>query len=388
MSDADELGFYAGLPTLDRFDRLADPASYAAVPEDWVLGLADIVQSTAAIAAGRYKEVNTAAAAVIAAVSNALPERQIPFVFGGDGASFALAGADAAVGREALARTAAWISANFGLTMRVALVPVSEIRRHGHDVRIARFSASPDVAYAMFSGGGLAFAEARMKAGDYAVPPAPDGVGPDLDGLSCRFAEMPSQHGTILSIIVVPMANRRAAFEAAIGEVLALAAREHGEGRPVPEGGPPLAWTLKGFLVESRTSAARTGRHLSLSALRVGVKQIFSYLALSLGREVGRFSPRRYRREIASNSDFRKFDDALRMTLDCMPETAERIEAALQRAEAAGDVAYGLHRQEAALMTCFVPSPSRADHVHFVDGAAGGYAMAAQAMKGTARTAG
>ena len=126
MSDADELGFYAGLPTLDRFDRLADPASYAAVPEDWVLGLADIVQSTAAIAAGRYKEVNTAAAAVIAAVSNALPERQIPFVFGGDGASFALAGADAAVGREALARTAAWISANFGLTMRVALVPVSE----------------------------------------------------------------------------------------------------------------------------------------------------------------------------------------------------------------------------------------------------------------------
>ena len=31
-------------------------------------------------------------------------------------------------------------------------------------------------------------------------------------------------------------------------------------------------------------------------------------------------------------------------------------------------------------MTCFVPSPSRSDHIHFVDGAMGGYAMAAQAM--------
>ena len=28
-------------------------------------------------------------------------------------------------------------------------------------------------------------------------------------------------------------------------------------------------------------------------------------------------------------------------------------------------------------MTCFVPSPTRSDHVHFVDGAAGGYAAAA-----------
>jgi hypothetical protein len=33
------------------------------------------------------------------------------------------------------------------------------------------------------------------------------------------------------------------------------------------------------------------------------------------------------------------------------------------------------------MMTCFTPSPTRADHVHFVDGASGGYALAALAMK-------
>ena len=55
-----------------------------------MLGLSDIVRSTAAIAAGRYKAVNTAAAAVIAAVANALGDEDFPFVFGGDGASIAL----------------------------------------------------------------------------------------------------------------------------------------------------------------------------------------------------------------------------------------------------------------------------------------------------------
>jgi hypothetical protein len=32
-------------------------------------------------------------------------------------------------------------------------------------------------------------------------------------------------------------------------------------------------------------------------------------------------------------------------------------------------------------MTCIVPSPLQRDHVHFVDGASGGYAMAASQLK-------
>ena len=33
------------------------------------------------------------------------------------------------------------------------------------------------------------------------------------------------------------------------------------------------------------------------------------------------------------------------------------------------------------MMTCFTPSPTRSDHVHFIDGAQGGYAAAAAALK-------
>ena len=89
--------FYATIPVFRRFTRLMDPALYEPLPDDWSVGVADIVESTKAIAQARYKAVNMAGASVIAAVTNALGGREFPFVFGGDGASFAVAPDDVAV---------------------------------------------------------------------------------------------------------------------------------------------------------------------------------------------------------------------------------------------------------------------------------------------------
>src|ERR1700692_4929656 len=133
MSERSET-FYAGVPVFRRFRSLMDPAMYSALPGDWAVGLADVVQSTKAIAEKRYKAVNMAGAAVIASVTNALEKREFPFVFGGDGAHFAVAPGDAEPAREALAATAAWADGELGLSLRVALVPVAQIRAQGRDV--------------------------------------------------------------------------------------------------------------------------------------------------------------------------------------------------------------------------------------------------------------
>ena len=114
-----------------------------------------------------------AGAAVIAALTNALGGREFPFVFGGDGASFAVSPGDAAAAREALAATAAWADGELGLTLRVALIPLAAIRRQGLDVRVARYGPSENLSYAMFAGGGLAWADAAVKRGEFAVTPAP-----------------------------------------------------------------------------------------------------------------------------------------------------------------------------------------------------------------------
>src|SRR5271168_5422730 len=97
----DNDSFYAAVPIRRGFRGLMDSARYTPLPEDWTVGIADVVQSTKAIAEKRYKAVNMAGAAVIASVTNALGAREFPFVFGGDGASFAVSPRDVATAREA-----------------------------------------------------------------------------------------------------------------------------------------------------------------------------------------------------------------------------------------------------------------------------------------------
>jgi Protein of unknown function (DUF3095) len=374
--------FYGRIPVFRGFSSLMDPALYSALPDDWSIGVADIVESTKAIAEARYKAVNMAGASVIAAVANALEGREFPFVFGGDGASFAVSPDDLARTREALAATAIWVEESLNLIMRVALVPVAAVRAQGFDVRVARFGPSPNLSYAMFSGGGLGWAETAMKRGEFAVPAAAPGTQPDLTGLSCRFEEIPSVRGLILSVLVVPARGADPlAFRKLIEDVIALVERSPDAGRPVPPGGPPLRWPPAGADFEAR--AARGGSLLKRRAA-VLTFTLFAYLIMRFGISVGGFVPKTYVRQVVENSDFRKYDDGLRMILDCTPELESALTQRLAAAASAGIARYGLHRQDAAMMTCFTPSALRSDHVHFIDGARGGYASAATALKATA----
>jgi hypothetical protein len=379
--EVSDRGFYAEILTFDSFARLTDETVYTPLPEGWVIGLSDIVRSTEAIAGGHYKAVNTAAAAVIAAVANLLHDTDFPFVFGGDGASFALPPSCATLGNEALASVSAWSRDELDLEMRVALVPVDLIRAQGHDVRVARFAPSPDVSYAMFTGGGLAYAEQAMKSGAFRIAPAPSGTRPDLTGLSCRFAEIGTERGVILSLIVVPLAGvDRARFSRLIEDVLQLAEGGAEAGRPVPDKGPAVRWPPDGFDLEAKAARKPGGSRIGARAALM-VRTLLAHLLFRTGLSVGSFDPKRYRRQLVENTDFRKFDDGLRMTLDCTPELASRLEALLAEAELAGIARSGTYRQQAALMTCFVPSATRSDHVHFIDGAQGGYAAAARMVK-------
>jgi hypothetical protein len=374
--------FYGGIPVFRGFASLMEPSLYSPLPDDWSIGVADIVESTKAIAQARYKAVNMAGAAVIAAVTNALEGREFPFVFGGDGASFAVSPDDLGRAREALAATATWVKEDLDLVMRVALVPVTAVRAQSFDVRVARFGPSANLSYAMFSGGGLGFAEAAMKRGDFAVPAAPSGTQPDLTGLSCRFEEIPSARGLILSVLVVPARGADpAAFRKVIEDIIVLVERSPDAGRPVPPGGPPLKWPPAGVDYEAR---AQRGGPLFKRRAGVLTHTLFAYLIMRFGISVGGFVPKTYVQQVVENSDFRKYDDGLRMILDCTPDLERALTQRLAEAAASGIVRYGLHRQDAAMMTCFTPSALRSDHVHFIDGARGGYASAATALKATA----
>lgn len=380
MMETDSASFFDTLPRFTAFEGVADTANYAALPADWALATADIVDSTGAIADGRYKAVNMAGASVISAILNALDEQQLPFVFGGDGALVAVPPAGISKARAALAAVRIWVAEELRLDMRTALVPVADINAAGREVRVARYEVSPGVSYAMFSGGGASWAEERMKDGQFLIPPAEAGARPDLTGLSCRWNPIRARHGDIVSIITVPTPQADdAAFRALISDILAIAAGEERDGHPVGPDGPELGLSREGLDTEAKAAAPKGGR------LRAKVNILVQYLLTTtlfrLGVSLGGFSARRYKQDVARNTDFRKFDDGLKMTLDVDKARMARIEARLRAAEADGICRYGLHRQDAALMTCIVPTPLSRDHMHFIDGAAGGYAMAARQLK-------
>lgn len=377
----DSNSFYANVPVFTDFGAVVEQASYARLPDDWTIGVSDIVQSTKAISEGRHRAVNIAGAAVIAAIKNALDGRDFPSVFGGDGATFAVPPRDLAAARAALAATATWVRNEIGLAMRVALVPVAAIRAHGFDVCVARFAPSPNVSYAMFSGGGLRWADAAMKRGEFAVVPGPPDIRPNLAGLSCRFAEIPATRGLVLSLLAVPAVGASPeAFRMVIEEIIALVEHSPGGATPLPVAGPTLRWPPAGAGLEAH-AIRRPGVPFFVQKGVVLAWNFIYFIIMRYGIRVGNFVPAVYLRQVIENADYRKFDDGLRMVIDCAPGLADAIEARLVMAAEAGALCYGLHRQDAALMTCFAPSPVEPDHVHFIDGAGGGYSSAAVALK-------
>jgi len=370
--------WFERVPRLSHFAQAADPTAYAPVPDDWYIGVSDVVDSSSAIDAGRYRAVNLAGAGTISAVANALDGALELFAFGGDGARFAVSAADAPTAADALSCVARWVQRDLNLDLRVGMTSVANAREAGLDVRVAFWQASENVRYAMFSGGGMEWAEGQLKNGAISLPLAAENDQPDLTGLSCQWGPIQSRQGKIVSLIV-----KRApgASEARFREVVSEVVTALGEAafiNPVPASGPAVRWPASGIRLQSRV--AQKGRPTWLRHLQVLLNTGLIWLVFKLGLNVGSFNADRYRREIAANTDYRKFDDALMMTVDCSPEVAERLRALLDAAAGEDVVRYGLHLQDEAIMTCVVPSVLSSDHMHFVDGAGGGYAFAAQQL--------
>ncbi len=378
MNDQGGSQFYHTVPVLDDFADVVNSGRYVALPNDWMVGLSDIVSSTAAIAAGRYKTVNMVGASVISAAMNAFGHRNFPFVFGGDGASLAIGPNQQDALHDAMARVQSWALDETGLELRCSIIPVSEIQKAGYELRVAKFQAAPSVTYAMFSGGGLTWADKQLKAGAFSVPPAGSGSRPDLSGLSCRWTPINPVNGLILSILALP-SQSGPEFTELVWDVLNILHELDRDGHPVPVNAHELVWPPATLDLEAR--ATRGDKSRMRRKLELLAHSLFQWALDKTGKRIGRYDPWEYRRELSRNSDFRKYDDGLRLTVDCSPELADRIEQRLRQGLVDGVGHYGIHRQDSALVTCLVPSAVHDDHMHFIDGGDGGYTQAAKMLK-------
>ena len=88
---ADE-GLYASLADAATFVDAVDVEQHTRAPGSMLLVQTRVLGVPAAIEAGRYRDVNALGVATIAAVTNAMPEVELPFLFEGDGATLLVPG--------------------------------------------------------------------------------------------------------------------------------------------------------------------------------------------------------------------------------------------------------------------------------------------------------
>ena len=380
--------FLQSIPVVDTLAESLLPGKHVELPENWLVAVSDIVTSTDAIERGQYKEVNGVAAAVIASVRNAVKPLEVPFAFGGDGASLCVPEDCRGPVAQSLRAARAMALQQFGLELRIGLIPYRRICEIGSRIFLSSLRISDNVHQAIFFGGGLDKAESLLKK-DYAdKTPLPyeseRPVEADFSGIECRWESLPSPHGETVSCLFKSLLNDEAHTTQAYTRIFQILQDIYGDEQTMhPFNNASLQLTLDNRLLNTETGVRSYGKG------KGGYRRYRWWLKLQI--LVGKLIMKRgwhfnnadwshYRRDLIANSDYRKLDDVLRMVISSTPEQRMQLEKRLETAFAPEELAFGLHVSDAAQVTCLIDS-YEGEHFHFIDGQGGGYAAAAKGMK-------
>ena len=382
------VNFYHDLPALASFAEAIETDRHVAVPPDWWIVVADVTGSTQAIESGAYKKVNTVGAACIAAVVNVDRSIDIPFVFGGDGATFVVPDTLRERVIPALREAQRLSRQSFDLVLRVGMVQVSTLVAKGLTPRLAKVRLSPNVTQPTFSGRAWDEAERMVKDPRAAnVLRVEERDGPcegSFEGFECRWQGVPSFNGHKLALLVAATSDDASVNLATYRRLSDRIAKTYGDissYHPLRAGQMRLSFSPSELAHEWRVRSSRLGL---AGRVKYFVRMILLNLAgvylFARGMDTSTVRWSRYVDDMVENSDFRKFDGMLRMVMDGSEAQFEDLRSYLEGQRREGRLVYGMHKSREALVTCIVFAYN-GNHVHFVDGSDGGYAMAARDLK-------
>ena len=369
------IDFYKNIEPMSDMYNLIRSDKFVPVPEDWDVIVTDIYKSTQAIEQGRYKDVNFIAASTIIAILNALPDVDIPFVFGGDGATLLIPNSFRGKISEVLVDICDIVQKRFELKLRAGLVPIKTLYEKNAEVKIAKHSISENYEQAIFKGGGLSVAEDLVKNGNGEFEinvPLNEGCA-DFTGLECRWEDIYSFKGESMSLIVKMVDERNGAdnYEIVLKEIDHLYGPA-GKRNPIGEEDIKLSFKKRGPDFESRI----LGKSKLLHTIKVWLSNLYANYLFKFGNEEWL----RYKQLIKSTCDYEKFDDTLKVVLSGSPYQREQLLKILDKFEQNKKIVYGVLITNRTLMTCLI-FERHGRQIHFIDAADGGYALAAKQLK-------
>ena len=371
--------FYLKLKPFLHFEELTSHAHYQSVPDDWVIVIADVVNSTAAIEAGQYKDVNTIGAACIVAAKNAAKQRELPFVFGGDGATLLMPQSQWDTLKQEFSALSNLSRDCFQLELRIGVIPIKTIRGQQQDVEVAKFELTAGTCLAFMRGGGITLADQLIKRPDSKyLFTGNDDQSPDLQGLSCRWKAIPSRNGVVVAILVQARGtDQQQVYQHTLKAIKEILGDDLDSANPVNS--DLMAYKSA---KECRQEERKLHRKwFSLAGLRRLLEICIAVSIFKRGIPTVVFNAEKYKQSLATHSDYRKFDDTLRMIVDCSSEQSRLLAAQFETLRRDNKIYYGLNESPASRITCFFESAANGGHMHFVDGNNGGYASAARQLK-------
>jgi hypothetical protein len=379
--------FYRNLRGQKDFDIFFEENTGERLPDDWLVVVADIEKSTQAVQSGMYREVNAVGVATIVSMMKAAGEVAIPYVFGGDGASFCIPPAILPNAEEALVITKAIARHEFGLGLRAGIVPINDIRQRGMDVWIGKYQPNEYYEQAMFSGNGLSMADSMVKDVKEGkryrlreVPKTSLSVAELMSGFECRWSEIPGPDAEVVNILIqVEQGN-----EDFYREIMSRLRSIYGCGEkcyPIRKEDMQLTLDSKKLGVETRI---RTG-------LMPWYRKLIYLVKLKLLVVIGRYFMNhdvsteetewgKYKSRLIENTDFQRFDDMLRLMVSGTADQRLEFTRYLDQFKQNKSLVYGVHVTTHSLVTCMIADYNH-EHVHFIDGKGGGYTLAAVQLK-------
>ncbi len=378
--------FYKSLPSLSSFSEIFSQENFQDVPDDWWVALTDVVGSTKAIEAGRYKEVNSAGSIGVMAISNYLKDMSFPFIFGGDGMTCLVPDSVASPVKELLIGTGRAVKKMFNLELRLAMIPVQVLKEAGKTLSLAKWQVSPEYSQAILEGDGIDQAETYLKTpgSPYLLSlETPTSLEPDFTGYTCRWEDFPSPFGETVALLIKfrhPSKAERLSFLTSLDQIIGKPEVHH----------PLRVETSRMALFNvkrlNNEAAVITGSPQGWNAfvyrmkMRYWILICIIFIKFNIHVSSGKIDISQIRQNNMKSSDFRKYDNSLKMILALKKSSRMELEKFLQESKAKGEIFYGLHVTDRAMITCLMHNKGESE-VHFVDAADGGYAYAAKKLK-------
>jgi hypothetical protein len=375
--------FYKNLPVTDKtFEQLiSDKKNFYEVPKDWHIIVTDIRNSTGAYEKGKYFEMNIASAScIIIAMNIAKKERlEIPFIYGGDGASIVVPPDLLDETLEELSTLRRNVLKNFKISLRVGSVEVSEILQAGYHLVVAKYHVAQKYSQAVFLGPGLYEAEKIIKS-DARHETKKPGLSKKLDlgGLQCRWdtIEPPKKRYEVVTLIVESVdhqdhGNVYKKILRRIDEIYGDFEERH----PVSHNKIKHATDFKTLRLASYAKFGKLKpsyviKHMFISR----VSRFFSAIQAPLVLHD------EYTEELMTATDTLKIDGTLKTIIAGNKKQREELVAYLENLEAKNEIFFGFHVSDSTTMTCYIHKKDE-EYINFLDGAGGGYVQAARMLK-------